>query len=182
MWPLFGRRERWTALRTRRVDQVQRAAVSVWENEGGSLDEAPATPRSDVRLQPSALIETAASKSALDDRQDALMAATSSDGRPPSHSTRMLEWRWLLIGAGLLMVFGIAWIALSGVSGEAVVAALAYGLLLMMGSSPVWAAAVLRGQEERSARRTATKELQIVPDFPPLAIIDHDKPERVARL
>ncbi|HMN39677.1 MAG TPA: hypothetical protein PKE29_02455 [Phycisphaerales bacterium] len=115
-----------------------------WENEGGARPDAASV----AGMAPG----LASDASALDSRQDAVMAVISSDGRPPTHRQRTFDWRMLAIGAGLVIVGFSVWIAVKGVSVFAVVTGMSIGVLLLVGASPVLAAGVLRGKEERAAR------------------------------
>lgn len=134
------------------------AAAGRWENEGGARPET--SPVTTPLASSGAHVETPThgTGSALDARQDELMTIASSDGRPPPRRLRMIEWRWFGVGA-VLVIAGLAtWIVIKGVSLGAVVAGLALGVLLLVAASPVWGAALLRGREERAARKTAQIE------------------------
>lgn len=86
------------------------------------------------------------------------MTMISTDGRPPSRWQRMSEWRWLGMGA-ILLVAGVAtWMAIKGVSWGAVGVGAALGVLLLVSASPVLGAGLMRGKEERDARKIARSE------------------------
>jgi amino acid transporter len=86
------------------------------------------------------------------------MTVTSADGRPPSRWQRLAEWRWLGIGAALILAAIVTWIAIRGVSAVSVAAGIGLIVLLLVGASPVLGAGLLRGTEERAARRNARLE------------------------
>lgn len=93
----------------------------------------------------------------VDDLQDELMATGSPEGRPPSHELRMAEWRWLALGIAVLLAGGLVWAVTQGVDAWWIVLS---GLLLIcllgIGAAPVLYAGMLRGGEERNARKTAS--------------------------
>lgn len=88
------------------------------------------------------------------------MTLASSDGRPPTKPQRMLEWRWFGVGAAVIIAGIATWIVIAGVNWGAIVVGLTLGVLLLVGASPVLAAGLLRGREERAARTTARLERQ----------------------
>jgi hypothetical protein len=157
MFDRLIRREPGMARRTSRADLSARGR---WENEGGARPEtSPATTAvvaARVDVEPPA--ESASI--ALDTRQDELMTLASSDGRPPTRPQRVLEWQWVGLGAILIIAVIATWIVIKGVSWTAVGVGLALGVLLLVGASPVLAAGLLRGQEERAARKSARLERQ----------------------
>ena len=122
----------------------------------------PTPPLDAVRVEEPARAPT--TSSALDARQDNVMAVVSIDGRPPSRPQRILEWRWVGIGGGLLIAAIAGWMLIKGVSLIAAVAGLAIGVLLLVGAIPVLAAAHLRVREERAARRIAERTSRETPD------------------
>jgi hypothetical protein len=142
----FSEADRRTTVRPGSVRDVDR-----WETDGGALLARGALRRPIVELS---LAE------ATDLRQDAIMTASSVDGRPPNHSHRRIEWR--LIAAACVLVAGGVGVTLAlggvtpGVAGFGVVYAV---LLLLVGAGPVLAAGLLRGREQRAAHRGA----EIVP-------------------
>ena len=87
------------------------------------------------------------------------MGVESPDGGPPTHRGRRSEWRWLAIGACLLAVAGLVWAAARQVHWATLLAGSALVLVLLASAAPVWGAALLRGGEERRARREARAEL-----------------------
>jgi hypothetical protein len=139
----------------RRADQ---AAAGRWENEGGaqahpsSLDAVAA-----VQAQVATPLRVFDAPGA---RQDELMSTISSDHRPPLARLRRLEWRLLGVFAALGIVAWVVWVSIVGISVGAVVGGLAVGVLLLVGASPVLGAGLLRGQEERAARKSVRRERQ----------------------
>ncbi len=95
----------------------------------------------------------------LDKRQQEVMARLSTDGRPPGHWLRTVEWRWLAILAGVLVVGVAAW-SVWALNTWTILAGLALVVLMLVAASPVWGAGLLRGQEERIARKKAKAELR----------------------
>ena len=100
----------------------------------------------------------------VDDRQDQLMERDSADGRPPAHRRRILEWKWVLMIGPLVLIVGAILAVTRGVS----IAALALGAFfsigyLLLAGWPSLSAAVLRGKEERAARKQATIEVRSIP-------------------
>ena len=86
------------------------------------------------------------------------MAITSSDGRPPSRRRRMLEWRWFLVAGVAITAGAVIALAVTGVGPRAIVAGIAFALALLIGASPVLAAGLLRGKEERKVGEHARFE------------------------
>ncbi len=126
------------------------------DNEGGSsVRPTPQTPV--AALSPAAGDSTS---DAIDDRQDDLMSVTSSEGRPPPRRTRMVQWRWFGAVAVLLIAGVVTWFFIDGMGTRVLVIALAFTLLLIGGASPILGAGLLRGKEERAARRRASVQLQ----------------------
>ncbi len=83
-------------------------------NEESGLQTAPTMPVSlpkVIEVKPA----TPAAETALDARQDEIMAVASSDGRPPNRQSRLMEWRWLGVAVGLIVAGGVTWIAIEGV-------------------------------------------------------------------
>jgi hypothetical protein len=85
----------------------------------------------------------------VDRVQEEVMAATSPDGRPPHRATRIAEWKWFIVGAG------IAWAAQTVLGWSSVVTIVALVIFSFAASSPVWGAGLLRRGEERRARKVA---------------------------
>lgn len=111
------------------------------------------TPLAPVRVEETPLPEGASTTQ--DNRQDTVMAILSTDGRPPSVRQRLSEWRWFGIGAIVILAGIVCWIVIQGVSLGVVVVALVLGVLLLVSATPVLAAGLLRGKEERVARKIA---------------------------
>lgn len=109
----------------------------------------------------------------IENRQDAVMEITSADGRPPSHTQRMLGWKWVAIVLPLIFIAGVVWAFLRGVSVPAI---LGFGggtaIFLLLAGWPVWAAGVRRGKDESTARNIAVVELHnnTLPDASPPAL------------
>jgi len=92
----------------------------------------------------------------VDDLQDDLMASTSPEGRPPHHDLRLAEWRWLLLAIGVVLAGAFMWAIASGIAAWWIgIGSLLLICLLGIGISPVLYAGLLRGGEERDARKTA---------------------------
>jgi hypothetical protein len=97
----------------------------------------------------------------VDDLQDELMAGRSPDGRPPRHDLRIAEWKWLFLGIGTILVAALMWAVMSGMATVwIVIFAITLVLMLGIGISPVLYAGLLRGGEEREARKTAAAVVQ----------------------
>jgi hypothetical protein len=91
------------------------------------------------------------------------MTRDSVDGRPPSHRTRTIEWRVLIVVLSLAAVGAAVWALLRGVSsGGMLDFSVGFLLLLIFGSWPVWMAGLRRGEEEAVARASAIVE--VVPE------------------
>ena len=100
----------------------------------------------------------------VDARQDQLMERDSADGRPPAHRRRILEWKWVLMIGPIVLIVGAVFAVTRGVS----IAALALGVFfsvgyLLLAGWPSIGAALLRGKEERVARKQATIEVRSIP-------------------
>jgi hypothetical protein len=128
-----------------------------------------ATSQPDISSDP---IRTARPEPVLTDRQAALvdvrqgqlMTRDSVDGRPPSHRTRTIEWRVLIVVLSLSVVGAAVWALLRGVSsGGMLDFSVGFLLLLIFGSWPVWMAGLRRGEEEAVARASAIVE--VVPEI-----------------
>jgi len=139
------------------------------ESEGGATpDQSGSTAkRSPVVPPPSPeqlVIENAQTKagtSVLDARQEEIMAANSSDGRPPSRWVRMLEWRWFTVSAVGAIALMVTWMIIDGFSSQAVLQGLPYGvLLLLLGASPVFVSGLMRAKEQRESRALARASLE----------------------
>lgn len=135
-----------------------------WENEGGAGSVTSGAGTHSTLRRGRAEAATRAASDALDARQDELMTQASSEGRPPPRRQRMIEWRWLGLGAIVIIAGITTWILVRGVSPGAVAVGLTLSLLLVVGgASPVLVAGMLRGREERAARREARLERQEQP-------------------
>lgn len=158
---MFARLMKHVASRTGRSGSASRADLTArgrWENEGGAGPEVPVAETAVAVVPAEQEVPAAAVPSAVDVRQDKIMTLTSSDGRPPSRWQRMTGWRWLGVGA-ILLVAGVAtWMAVKGVSLGAVAVGAALGVLLLVSASPVLWAGLMRGQEQRTARKIARSE------------------------
>ncbi|MBS0198664.1 MAG: hypothetical protein JSR77_18100 [Planctomycetes bacterium] len=103
---------------------------------------------------------TSAESKAVDARQDELMATESVSGRPPAHRVRRAGWGVLTMAGTALVLGGTGWALLTGMS---VIAMIGVGftvlLVLLMGGWPVWSTSLMRGREERAARKQAVSEL-----------------------
>jgi hypothetical protein len=92
----------------------------------------------------------------VDDLQDDLMASKSPEGRPPRHDLRLAEWRWLLLAVGVVLTGALIWAIAGGIAPWWIgIGSLLLICLLGIGISPVLYAGLLRGGEERDARKTA---------------------------
>ncbi len=108
----------------------------------------------------------------LDQSQEDVMAARSSDGRPPPSKLMRKEWRWFGIGGVLVFFALMTWMVVSRASTGSVVAGVAYVVLLLAAASPVLGAGLLRGGEERAAHKTVRNRL------PDLHAPEHDVGDR----
>ena len=139
-----------------------------WENEGGAAPEtSPKVATAASSAVPITVLEAVPEETpvggpptAVDERQDEIMTFVSPDGRPPPRWLRVMEWRFIALAGIPIITAIVAWIVIKGINWVVVVAALAYGVMLLMGLSPVIAAALQRGREERAARRLARFELE----------------------
>jgi hypothetical protein len=95
----------------------------------------------------------------LDQSQEDVMAARSSDGRPPPSKLMRKEWRWFGIGGVLVFSALVVWMVVSRASPGSVVAGIAYVVLLLAAASPVLGAGLLRGGEERAAHKAVRNRL-----------------------
>lgn len=140
----------------RRMTRQSRIAEGRWENEGGaSRTSQPPVPDAPPGTNPNVALTSADEAADLDVRQDQIMARESSDGRPPTHRERRRDWRWLAAAAILVVAGFITWIVVDRAGLGLVATVLLYAVLLMVAASPVWIAGLLRGGEERAARRKA---------------------------
>jgi hypothetical protein len=97
----------------------------------------------------------------VDVLQDVIMEKTSPDGRPPTHQQRRIGWGVLLIVGLMMLVAGLAWAIISGVSfGLVVGLSVVSVIVLVVMGTPVWAAGVSRGIEEAKARNEALGKIQ----------------------
>lgn len=97
----------------------------------------------------------------VDVLQDVIMEKTSPDGRPPTHQQRRIGWGVLLILGLMMLVVGLAWAMMSGVSlGLVVGLSVVSVIVLVVMGTPVWAAGVSRGKEEAKARDEALGRVQ----------------------
>lgn len=141
------------------------AATQNWENEGGSpRDGTPAHDHAQEVRRNTIDEPTSNLNSLVDSLQDELMSAKSSDGGPPSRGWRLTGWHWLVVLVPLLaIVCGVVWTSLA----MGVWTALA-GLVLLavmgLAAAPVWGAGLLRGREERAARRQSRARLRVETD------------------
>lgn len=101
---------------------------------------------------------------AVDRVQEEVMTAISPDGRPPHRQSRLVEWKWFIMGASALALCGIAWAAISGITWPTFVFVAAAICVFLVGSIPTWGAGLLRGGEEREARKVAV--IQALRDRP----------------
>ncbi len=114
------------------------------------------TPLAPVRVQDTSVAER--TSAAQDKCQEEVMAITSTDGRPPPTRQRKLEWRWFGVGALVVIAGIICWIVFNGISLAVVITAIVLAVLLLASASPVLAAGLLRGKEQRTARRIVRGE------------------------
>lgn len=155
---MFERLTKFGLGRREETSRTDLAAKGRWENEGGASVPVPAAVATTTVAAEA--IHAQATSNALDARQVELMTMTSSDGRPPARWQRVLEWRWFGVGTMVLIFSTAIWMVITGVSGGAIAAGVAFGVLLLVGAIPVLGAGVLRGQEERSAHKRARTERQ----------------------
>jgi len=141
-----------------RAPREDQASQQRWDNEGGATPHpAERTARPPGATGSISIIDHAAT---LDGRQDELMTIASTDGRPPSHRQRREGWRMLGACSAVLVTLAVLWEILGSSSTRMVIAPLAVLALVcvLIGANPVLWAGLLRGREERSARRTVTLE------------------------
>lgn len=103
---------------------------------------------------------TASPTPEIDRIQEAEMTRTSPDGRPPHRQLRRTEWKWFTFAAAISFLAGTTIAILSGVSLPTLAMGGILGLTLAAAAIPVWASGLLRGSEERSARRDAISIIQ----------------------
>jgi hypothetical protein len=96
----------------------------------------------------------------IDRIQEAEMTRISPDGRPPHRQLRRIEWKWFTAGAFALAAIGTAIAIFSGVSLPTLAMVAMFGITLAAAAIPVWASGLLRGGEERTARRDAVTIVQ----------------------
>ncbi len=102
---------------------------------------------------------------AVDARQDELMAVKSPDGMPPTHRNRRIGWILLSIALPLVLLAGVTWAIIEGMSARAVIGYGIAGLIAVgLGAWPAWGAALSRGKEERAARKQAVAEQPAGPE------------------
>jgi hypothetical protein len=73
----------------------------------------------------------------------------------------MTEWKWFVIVGPIVLIAAVAFAISRGIS----IGGLALGILLTLGyvtlaGWPTWGAGILRGGEERDARKQATLDIQ----------------------
>ncbi len=149
---------KFVAMLAGRAPTAEVIALGRWENEGGANPPLALASLIVASSEPQQGTLSPAVSAALDARQDRIMKIVSTDGRPPSAAQRMLEWRWVGLGAVLVSIALAAWLIFGRVTLSGVGAGLAIGVLMLVGASPVLAAGLLRGKEERAARRIARME------------------------
>jgi len=91
----------------------------------------------------------------VDDRQEELMSVLSTDGRPPNRVKLQSAWRWFALGAAVLAVGALAVAIMKGASGSTLIVGFIGVVAVLIAAAPVWGAGVLRGSEERAARKQA---------------------------
>jgi hypothetical protein len=97
----------------------------------------------------------------VEDRSDQLMAGHSVDGQPPSHRRRMRDWKFLAVIAGTLLFLAVAFAIASAMAiTEIAIGAVLLVFAVLLGGWPVIGAGLLRGKEERSARKEAVIEVR----------------------
>lgn len=114
-----------------------------------------ATSLGEVLLAQDAKADASVPTPEVDRVQEEVMAARSPEGRPPHRRTRLAEWKWFIVASVVLALSALIWGALSVVAWQIVAVAAALMLLFLGATSPVWGAGLLRGGEEREARKTA---------------------------
>ncbi|MFN0010625.1 MAG: hypothetical protein ACKVS8_03170 [Phycisphaerales bacterium] len=91
----------------------------------------------------------------VDRVQDEVMTATSPEGRPPTRHVRRAEWKWFLIGGSVLALAAVVWAVSSSVPWPTLLFVAALLILFLGAAIPTWGAGLLRGGEERQARKVA---------------------------
>jgi hypothetical protein len=95
-------------------------------------------------------------RSGVESRTRDTLAETTNDGGGPTRRFRMLEWRW--IGLGAIVIAGAIVVAMVafGLNAGTVGAGLAYAAFLVLGgASPAVLVCLARWRDERAARRRA---------------------------
>lgn len=90
----------------------------------------------------------------VDAVQREVMASISPDGRPPELAAARSGWRQLAIVAILVAILGVIVLFITlGPAAGGLASMLLVGYVAL--TVPVWGAGLLRGQEERTARKIA---------------------------
>ncbi len=156
----------------------EREAMQRWENEGGS--DRAVDPFSAHVLPPSSDRDRA---DVLDARQDELMSIASSDGRPPSHRNRRLGWRGFGKMIAVALPCAFTWAILTSQSPQVIVAPLVVLVVisLFLAVNPVLWAGIMRGTEERTARRIAVLEEPLSAQKEPAIVVMMPESESAAK-
>ncbi len=91
----------------------------------------------------------------VDELQDELMSIHSSDGRPPPRRLRVAEWRWVVILVPIVLLCIAGWAVSRQLDVGTILGGLVLVVALVAAGAPVWGAGLMRGSEEREARREA---------------------------
>ncbi len=91
----------------------------------------------------------------VDRVQEEIMTAISPDGRPPHRLLRRAEWKWFVIGGTALALAAVAWAVSSSVPWPTLIFVATLLILFLGAAIPTWGAGLLRGSEERQARKAA---------------------------
>jgi len=94
----------------------------------------------------------------IDRVQEQVMTEISPEGRPPPRQLRVMEWKWVLTGAGVLLIGAAVLVATSSMAWPTVAFAVVILLVLMGAAIPTWGAGLLRGGEEKRARVSALRQ------------------------
>jgi hypothetical protein len=146
---------------SRIAQHIEVPAVDRWEDDGGSPapQRKPSVPRMGA-LMALCGARLGVGRSGVEMRTRNTLAEESNDGGGPTRRFRVMEWRWM--GLGAIAIAGAIVLAMVafGLNAGTVGVGLAYaGFLVIGGASPVVFVCLARWRAERIARRRAVLEL-----------------------